>query len=331
MPTGLAHSANPQLRKLAQYDQLCNGAAFAKSSFFLPTPTTDSQALAYAHEASSSLKQYAAYGIRPLVFLEPASSGGNIDLIRYAKGDYDEYIDKYFSAIKTYGVTDSMMGTWVILPEGNIPVWSTIDPGVFSSVVSRTIRSQKKYFPGSRSSILLDGKTSASWGQGSYVSLLPYVKNIPKGLVDSFGLQGFPWASPANQPWDNLYDPKAYLPVNLADEAARNLKVNDIWINTGTFEYMYTNNPSQKVAVRPSERQHMLDGVLAQARSLKAKGYGVSIHLFSEDKSAASEATDWSYWHTSPGKDSNAGVLMTFIHDAVDAHVPLWLYDSYEH
>src|ERR1017187_2257033 len=36
---GLANAISPELRKLAQYEQLCNGALVGRDSFFVPTTT----------------------------------------------------------------------------------------------------------------------------------------------------------------------------------------------------------------------------------------------------------------------------------------------------
>lgn len=332
---GLSNAQSPQLRKLAQYEGLCNGSVAARDSFFVTTPTTVTDAQSEAADVAATLKEYAEFNIKPLVFIEPDTiDGNNINLGLYAAGNYDSSLDAYFSDLKVDGITDTMMGMWVVLPEGNIPVWTSVDPTIYETVVTKTIEFQKKYFPNSQSAILLDSETypsGASWGNGNYVSLLPFVKDIPKGLVDSFGLQGFPWAPPANQGGDKVYDPKTYLRIDFAAEAARSLGINNIWFNTGTFNQMYTQDSSQTVTALPVERQTMLQGVIAQAKILQGQGFSVSIHLFAEDKSSTSEAVDWSYWKTSPGTDANTVVFTTFAHDAAEAAIPLWLFDTYDH
>lgn len=330
----LANSSNPELKKLAQYEEACDGALADRTSFFVPTPTTVAEAKSDAAEVASRLKQYSDAGIKPLVFLEPTTSNGNIDLNLYRSGAYDSALDVYFADVRANGVTDAMMGVWVIMPEGNTPAWNSVDPSTFATNVTRTIRIQKKYFPRSQASIMLDSETyssASSWDNGSYKSLLPYVQDIPKGLVDSFGLQGFPWAPPANQSNDKYYDPAIYLRTDLAAGAAKILGVSNIWFNTGTFSHMYTNNVSQTVTAQPIERQKMLDGTLAQAKNLKNQGFNVSIHLFTEDKSGTSEAIDWSYWHSAPGNDGNSTVFRTFVHDAKTSDIPIWLFDTDEH
>jgi hypothetical protein len=330
----LVNAISPQLRKLAQYEQVCNGAFAGRSSFFVLTPTTTAEAQANANDVATKLKEYAVFGIKPLVFLEPDTANGNIDLNLYAAGTYDTALDSYFADLKTAGVNDAIMGMWVILPEGNIPVWSSTDPNIFTTVVTKTAQFQKKYFPSSQSTLLLDSQTypsGASWGNGQYISLLPYVQSIPKGLIDSFGLQGFPWAPPTNQGGDKVYDPRLYLRTDLASEAAHALGVNNVWFNTGTFSQMYAQNGNQRVVASPIERQVMLNEVLSQAKSLQEQGLSVAIHLFAEDKSSTSEAIDWSYWQTVPSSGSGTAVFTTFVHDAMAAHVPLWLFDTADH
>jgi len=330
---GLANAQSPELQKLAQYDNLCDGPIVARDSFFVPTPITIAEAQSEASDVATTLKEYAKYNVKPLVFIEPDTDNGtNIDLDLYAAGSYDTSLDAYFSALKTDGVTDSMMGMWVILPEGNLPVWTTVDPAIYEKVVIKTIQLQKKYFPTSQSSLMLDSETypvGAGWGDGTYVSLLQYVKDIPKGLVDSFGLQGFPWAAPANQTSNNVYDPKTYLRIDFAAQAASSLGINNIWFNTGTFNQMYTQNATQTVTASPQQRQTMLNGVITQAKALQAQGFSVDIHLFAQDKSNVSEATDWSYWKVQPGNDANTAVFTSFAQDATISGIPLWLFDTY--
>lgn len=333
---GLAGAHSPELRKLAQYEQLCNGAFVARDSFFVSTPTTVLEAQSAAASLATILKEYAAYNVKPLVFIEPDTNNGtNIDLNAYRSGAYDAALDAYFAGLKANGITDSMMGMWVALPEGNIPVWTSVDPATFVADVTKTLQFQKKYFPASQAAILLDSESyssGASWGNGHYVSLLPYIQGIPKGLVDSFGIQGFPWAPPANQGGAVAYDPRSYLRIDFAAEAARALGITNIWFNTGTFNQMYTTSQgAQTVSVTPAQRQVMLDGVLAQAKNLKAQGFSVAIHLFAENKSKTTEAIDWSYWANTPGSDQNTAVLTTFVHDATVAQVSFWLFDTTDH
>ena len=329
---GLTEASDPKLRKLAQYQQVCGGQPASRSSFFVPTPATVAQAHSYASDIVATLQAYARYGIAPLIFMEPASAtGAHLDLVQYQNGAYDGALDTYFADIKAAGITDSTMGLWVMLPEGNLPIWTSVDPATFAASVTKVAQFQKKYFPSSQTAIMLDSKTypsATSWSGGAYASLVPYVQSIPKGLIDSLGLQGFPWSTPANQSGPNSYDPKVYLRTDLAAEAARSLGVTNVWINTGTFSRQHTNNVAATVTMTPVGRQALLDGALAQVKGLQGQGFAVSVHLFAQDKASVGEAVDWSYWQT-PADSANTDVFATFAHDLTAANIPLWIFDTY--
>jgi hypothetical protein len=330
---GLANAQSPELRKLAQYQRACGAQSIDRISFFTSTPTTSSEAQADADAVAAELKEFAAFGVKPLVFMEPTNDNGNIDLNSYAAGAYDTALNAYYNDLQAAGVSSSMMGIWVYLPEGNLPVWSTDDPNTYASVVAKTIQLQKKYFPGSQASLLLDSESypgNASWGNGSYISLLPYVRAIPAGLVDSFGLQGFPWAPAANQSGEAaLYDPHAYLRTDFAAAAAAALGIKQIWFNTGTFHQMYTTDKAQTVTDSTAQRLAMLQGVIAQAESLKKQGFQVAVHIFAQNKAGTPEAIDWSYWSAQPGDAADTAVFTSFVHDSEGAGIPLWLFDAY--
>jgi len=329
----LSQALTPELRKLAQYEQLCNGSLFSRTSFFVETPSTVSDARSSANDIASRLKEYDQFGIKPLVFMEPTSNGSNLDLSQYANGAYDSALDAYYAALKSQGITDGMMGIWVLLPEGNLPEWSSVDPGIYAKVVTRTAQLQKKYFPASQVSLMLDSETypaTGSWDNGSYTSLVPYVQNIPSGLIDSFGVQGFPWAAPSSE-GSTYYDPNTYLRLDFAEQAAHSLGIQSLWVNTGTFHQMYANQAGETVTVSPLDRQTMLNGVIKQVNSAKSQGFSVAIHLFAENKASVSEGTDWSYWQLQPSNDADTAVFTTFVHDATASNIPLWLFDTDEH
>lgn len=326
----LSDSWVPSLRKLAVYESVCNSAVASGASFFVPTPRTLSEANSYAVDVSERLKEFSRFGLNPLIFMEPTYPGGILDLAAIRAGAYDQALATYFSAIKSQGVTDSMMGSWVFFPEGNIPVWNNVEPSTFVANVTKVAGAMKQVFPRSKAALLLDSQTYPSgtnWSGGAYKSLLPYVQGIPAGLIDSFGLQGFPWTPPANQAGAPSYDPKSYLRVSLVAEATQALGVTQVWINTGTFSRAYASS-SWAVTLTPKQRQQMLDGVLAQVKTLQTQGFTTSVHIFAEDKTATAEDIDWSYWpSTQPGSGENASVFKTFIRDARVNNVQLWIFD----
>lgn len=271
-----------------------------RQMWFISTPTSDATAKALAQDAAAKLKGFAASGTGSLAIMEPTVlNGGFVNFTTYKNGGYDTFLATFYNELKVRGITDATMGMWVMLPESNMPEWGMSDPAVVSACISRTAKAQKTVFPNSLVSLMLNSQTypgnDTEYAHGEYKSLLAYVQSIPKGLVDSFGYQGFPWGPPANQSGPSDLDPANYLRSNLAIEAAKSLGVHSIWLNTGTPKRMYTNNSSQTTNFGIATRQQILNGVITQAKAVKAQGLGVAVNIFAGDKSASAEAIDWSY------------------------------------
>jgi hypothetical protein len=157
------------------------------------------------------------------------------------------------------------------------------------------------------------------------------VRGLPKDTFDSFGLQGFPWISPADEQEQNkLLNPAQYLNANFAREAAKELGTRHIWFNTGTFGRMYTKDSARTVTFTPAQRQNILQGVLAQVQVARRGGYKTSVNIFGYDGSNTGEETDWSYWHT--GQDSTDApgqiVFKAFAEQLYGNGSDLWLFDS---
>jgi hypothetical protein len=325
---GLKSSSSPQLRKLAQYEAACGGAVTNRTSLFVPLFTTEDQMKVQVESVSSLLKEYARFNISPLVFLEPHTIDGTlVDMETYRTGGYDKLLDGYFAGLKAKGITDSQMGLWNPQPEGNIPVWGNTDPATFGDIVRRTVTLQKKHFPKSKASVLLESKTypaGENWSGGAYTSLLPYVQNL-KGIIDSFGLQGFPSGPVGTDP--GLLDPDAYLRSDIAIEAAQALGVKQVWFNTGSFS-VFAKDASQPLTLTPQQRQDLLGSVLTIVQNVKQAGFQPAVHIFARDKTHSSEKTDWSYWEGDQYYNSEYGpVIKTFINDTKRAGIAFWLYD----
>jgi hypothetical protein len=254
---GLEHSSVAQLRKLVEYEAVCGTAVADHVSFFVTTPTTVQEATDQAKNVAATLKDFAHYHISPVVFMEPRMANGKTaNLTALQNGTYDSVLDAYFATLQSKGITDTQMGLWVPQPEGNTPVWGSSDPAVFTGVVARVITAQKKHFPGSKASLLLESKTSASskdW-VGAYSSFLPYVQNIPRDLVDSVGLQGFPWGETTNNKMSGMIDPKVYLRADLAIAAAQAIGAKQVWFNTGTFRH-FGKDGFKPLDLTPEQRQ----------------------------------------------------------------------------
>lgn len=333
-PGDMAASPNLQLQKLAEYEKVCGGMFVDRLMLFTPTPSTVDEAKIYAADVAKSLKEFATFTVAPLVVLEPASAEGKVlNLQTYRAGGYDQALTAYFQHLKAEGLTDQMMGMWVIMPEANTPAWHTTNPDDFAANVIKTVSLQKQYFPTSKATILLNSLSypdnDDQWQQGSFKSLMPYVSKLPKGLLDSFGYQGFPWSPPADGQGTTLKDADVFLRDDLAREAAAALGVEHVWLNTGTFRQSYAGQPGKTVTIKPEERARILAGVVEQAKKLQQDKRTVAVHLFAEDKSQLTERVDWSYWQTGKAYDSpSTPVFKQFVVDTQKASINFWLYDT---
>jgi hypothetical protein len=320
----LTTSEVSQMKKLYEYEKACGGKIIDRMMLFEAMPATVSEAKTMAADVAFQLKEFKRFGISPLVIWEPNTSKGLINFQDFANGSYDAALGTYFQTLVSKGINSQTMGMWVSFPEANIPVWQTTNPDLFATCVTRTAQLQKKYFSKSQASILLESKTyTKGWSSGSFKSLSPYVKNIPKGLIDSFGYQGFPWPDPQPD-----YNAGHYLNPSLAVAAAKQLAVKSVWFNTGTFNKGKAYN-GQTIKLTPSQRQTILNDILKQAKAVKANGFNVAINLFAENKYNVAEGIDWSYWPSGqPLKSDSTAVFKTFVHNLKAAGMQLWLFDA---
>ncbi|MEI6477731.1 MAG: hypothetical protein WCO52_01985 [bacterium] len=331
---GLSASSSPELQKLAEYQEVCHSFVTDQMMIFGDMPKDSVDAKHRADIMATKLKEFKKHGVHPLVIIEPSSDWGLVDFTEFSSGFYTPFIQTYFAELKAQGLTDADMGTWVPFPEANLPYWNnqSATPATYATDVNIYLRALRAQFPKTRTSIMLNSATYDSsdfnWANGEYVSLLPYVKGIDKGLVTSFGLQGFPWLPNAKQTGPGIVDAAQYLGYDIASEAADSLGTKEIWYNTGSFHSKYTLDASNTITVPPAKRADILNGILAQANKLKKNGYSVTINIFAQDKSGVTEATDWSYWNsdtiiTSP----DSPVFTSFVRSTNQSGIKLSLFD----
>ena len=329
----LASSSEPALRKLSEYEAVCKGPITDTMMLFTAMPASPDEVNESAKQVSTRLKEFAKQGIKPLVLFEPNASIPNI-ISDIRDGGYDPVLMSYFQTLKKLNITDEQMGTWVLFPEANTPAWENTDAATFAKNVTRLAAIQREVFPVMKLSILLNATTypsdDISWGRGEQKDLRPYVASIPKGTIDSFGYQGFPFLSPANAPAPyGKVDAKDFLPPSIAYQAAAELQTREIWINTGSFRRIHTDKRAEEVTQSSSQRQKTLSSVVGQAAELQDRGFNVSINIFAEDKSNQTEHTDWSYWPDGKheGKPDEL-VFKTFLEQLHEQQIKISLYDS---
>ena len=295
-----------------------------RQMYFIGTPATSSDAQSVASDVASFIKSLPSPETA-LIIIEPTlPNGSNLDFNAYHNGAYDGALNSMFADIKAQGVSD--IGMWVFFPEANTPSWGNTDPATVAANITRSVTIQKKYFPNSQASIMLDSETyaasDADWANGQYTSLLPYLQGIPAGLINSFGYQGFPWAPAAGVDQSTSLDASQFLPPNLAIEAAHALGVSSIWLNTGSFGAMYTNDPGQTISQSPAQRTATLGSIYNLAASLRANGFSMAVNIFAENKANQDEAVDWSY------SGLNASVLTAFTSQLRQDAIAAWVYQG---
>lgn len=325
---GLDQAQNLQLKRLGKYQLLCNSGVTKTLMTFTGMPVDAAEITSNVQDMVARLQEFAKYGVAPLVIVEPTTANGQLDMAKLAAGDYDSQITSYFAALKQAGVTAAQMGTWVPLPESNLPLWQPTSrtPDTFAAAVNHYLLAARQAYPNLKASVMLNAASYAAsdtdWANPQYVSLAPYLHGIQNGLVQSVGIQGFPWMPPKGESSEPSINPSVYLDSSVAKDAADTLGVKDIWLNTGTFASMYTGDATKAVTMDADARRNLLQGVTVQAADLTKQGYAVSINLFAEDKSKTEEGTNWSYFGSA--EDALRGAISQWH----GMGVGLWLFDT---
>jgi hypothetical protein len=320
---GLAESGDPSLVRLGKHEKEFD-TRFDSNMLFIDMPRDPEQAEAKALELAPRLKEYAKYGIKPIVIMEPTYDGGEemIDLRKLADAKhadaYRETLEAYFRTLNWEGIADEQMGRWVLFPEPNIPTWEN---GVTSAEVFKrnfipAAQALQTHFREADISVLLERKTypdgdmDYSNGTADVAALRRYIDGIPQGLIGSIGFQGYPWDK-GDKP-SNFVDAKT-----LVDLAGR-LGVDRVWLNTGT--YHKAQRDGRDVVFSASERRELLEAELKQAEIARKAGREVEVVLFGENKYP--EDADWSY---STGADKAS--LKDVLQRARRANIPVSFFD----
>jgi hypothetical protein len=324
---------DPILNKLSAYQDICDSYVTDTAMLFTKFPENNTESYSMALEMADKLRLYHENGIKPIVIVEPYITTGLMEYHDYINGKYDDAVQMYFTLLKDEGITDEMMGTWVPFPESNTPNWANKDtkPSDFSIIVNKYLKVYKDNFPNALGSILLNATTydpnDLEWDNGDYIHLNQYLIDIDHNLVDSIGIQGFPWVTNAQKERKQIFNANEFLQPDIAIAAAQELRTRNIWFNTGSFGSKYSNDPEKIVYVNQNDRKSILLGILDTAlyvKNYQQNEYRVTINLFSKDKSEFEEATDWSY-----DKDPlSQEIFKEFVGNSSYLDIPISLYDQ---
>ena len=300
----LNQSTSPILKQLSKYQDVCGSKVADKMMVFTQIPSNVNSVQPLANEISNILREFSLYGITPVVIAEPIDGDVQLSFTEFAKGVFNPVLDQYFAAIKNTGITSQQMGMWVPFPEANIPTWNSegSTPADFGLLINNYSSILKKYFPTTTISVLMNytsfNPTDKSYSKPSITNYDEYLKNIKSGLVDSFGMQGFPWVE-ANRSSDNsVNDPQIFLQPANTMRAANQLGINSIWFNTGTISSKYTQNPNLRVNISAADRQVINNNKIKVFDKVKNAGYNIWVNEFVQDKSNTAEQTNFSYLQT---------------------------------
>lgn len=290
----------PELIKLRTYQNICESFLTDTLMYFtlIPTEQTVDDLLKKDMQA---LLQFKQAGVKPNIIWEPYGDEIILKWTDIYQGKYDAPIQKYLKEIQKFGITSEDIALFTPLPEANVPSWGleNNNPRNYALAFTHLVGQFRQVFAQVESSILLNSQsyepTDINWENGEYTDFSAYTNDIPRGVVDQFGVQGFPWASAANRRKIEIFDPKEFLSPELSVTALKNLKIKKIWFNTGTFGSKYNSDPEKKITVLPPVRKRILSDIASVANNLADKGYEVKINVFAENKSNTQEGTDWSY------------------------------------
>jgi len=324
-------AVSPALKRLDTFQEACHSFATDTMMVFVSMPTTSEQAIDYAKQDAKTLKDFARYGVHPLVIAEPTDKNGNkIDFSLAADNVYKPATDTYFIQLKNEGITSGQLGIWTPYPEANLPYWQNNKPEYFAPAVNSYIASLHAVYPDASTSVMLNSATydteDFNWENGEYNSLLPYVKGIAPGTVTFAGLQGFPWMARAGGQ-GSILNAAEFLNPDLLTEMATSLGTKKVWFNTGTFSTKYTQSSDAEISVTPERRKAILTTITNQTTALQKQGYDVAVNIFAQDKSNTSEETNWSYWQQDPFSSIHSPVITQFIGGLNQKHVKFWLFD----
>lgn len=334
----ISNTPDNHLTQFNKYQEICKSKPTDMLMIFIEMPKDSNDAKSLAIKTSDTLKEFYQYEITPLVIVEPVTAWGLIDFNEFSAGFYDPWLNTFFDSLKKQGIEAKHMGLWVPFPEANLPLWNhaNTSPEVFAINVNRYLKIFKKYYPDAESGILLNSATyeldDFEWTSGDYVSLVQYVSKLDKSLVDVFGMQGLPWAPRASTTGGGaVLNAGEFLTSKLADEAAKEMGVKKIWLNTGTFGAKYTQDSENTTYISESIRTDVLNAILKESEKLKSMGYDVTVNIFAQDKSDQTEATDWSYLDESfSGTAESESIFVKFLSTANSKGIKVSMFDRWD-
>jgi hypothetical protein len=286
---------------LERYNQMAGGDFATSVMLFSSTPVGEDEIESVSNRIAAKIKTLSKSNLEVIVVLEPISaSQGKLNFSDIALGKYNNDFVGLMTALKSKGVTNANIGNWIIWPEPNLPdkYWNKprFESANFGDMFNNFAAPLKAAYPNAKMTILMDTKSydpsDYDYANGKAVSWSPYLNRVDKSLVTTIGIQGFTWY--AKDGSDKLIDPKQYLPTTLVVEAAQQLGIKSLLVNTGQAK-AYKSTNGGVVQISDSQRRRINQEVAAQILKLKNYGYETTANFFVEDKIDTPEGIDFSY------------------------------------
>jgi hypothetical protein len=215
-PIDTSKQKDRNLKKLGLYQDICNSKVASDLMIFTVTPTSVEGALNQSVYLYQQIKAFAIAGVRPLIIMEPSDEESELLSFRnILAGEYDSFVRTLFGNLKKLGLTADELGTVVLFPEANTPLWNfdgTI-PADFSRLFNQHAAAIKSQIPEANLSIMLNSfsydPSDTEWDNPLPMSFLDYVRDIKPEYISSVGIQGFGWISRrSNQNQHQLLNPQ---------------------------------------------------------------------------------------------------------------------------
>lgn len=296
---------------LTKYNQMAGGDFASSIMVFTSTPVGSQEVEAVATRIADKINELSKSNLKALIVVEPISaSQGKLNFTDIALGKYNTDFGNLFVALKAKGVTDANIGNWIVWPEPNQPdrYWNKpgFDSSMFGEMFNNFASQLKSAFPSAEVTILMDTKSydpsDYDYANGKAVSWSPYLARVKKNLVTTIGIQGFTWY--AKDGSDEMTDPKQYLPSNLLIDAAQQLGIKKVLVNTGQAKAYKSNSGITQIP--DVKRRRINNEVAAQILKISNNGLEVTANFFVENKINTGEGIDFSY----PPEDSAMFRLM---------------------
>lgn len=302
------------LRQLGEFEALCQSQVTNRVFYSVEYVSDENLATAWANTVAADLKEFAEFGIEPVVVVQNTSTAPTAPVAETTSTRSAQLTPttpstqawgKSLDELLTAGVAPSQLKHWVLFPEPNVPGAKTgvaVTPKAYSTQVMTAMDSISERFPDAEYVLVMNAMTFPtapfSWGEQEYVSWTPYLEGIDSNRISALGVVAFPWLPATGQSGAILTEPNEYIPHWILKEATSYTGVQNIWLITGTFASLYAEDPVQQITVPAEIRKEWLGKTLEVLKHWPSNSWEPTVVISTNDlrAEANASASDWGYW-----------------------------------